>query len=508
MVGRFVARAAEKHGMHTLFAHVGPESETPMLTGDLVVGNLESPLTGREGPLRPGPYRLPAPPGIAPVLREAGFDLLSLANNHTLDVGPPGLRDTHAALVATGIAATGAGPDATTAYSLTIRRINGLSLALFGFNDVADPQDTPDEGENWGRAWLNETALEAVHSVRSRVDVVIVLVHWGCEYDPHPTPRQREWGRRLVAAGADLVLGSHPHIIQPVEIVDVAIDIDVVGDEKPRFLTSATRRGVVAYSLGNFLFDQPYDPETSAGLVLRVLLDSKGVAKVEGAGVGMVAMQVRPLPAPPAPRLAWVWDGEKATPLYVPPDTPILPRPDRLPADLRGNGEPLWGTLNEQGVVEVRDGTGPDAPLVWHNEAADWRITRLVAGDPNDDGRIEFVLLLWKPDDEGILRSHPFIMGWRGGHYRIIWGGSATTTPIQDLALTDVEHDGEHELVVLEGGRRPDDIATTVSVWRWHGWGFQLEWRSPPGRWNTLALDDLTGDGHVEIITALLPAPR
>jgi hypothetical protein len=219
-------------------------------------------------------------------------------------------------------------------------------------------------------------------------------------------------------------------------------------------------------------------------------------------------MQVRPLPAPPAPRLAWVWDGEKASPLYVPPDTPIPPRPDRLPADLRGNGEPLWGTLNERGVVEVRDGPGPDAPLVWHNEAANWRIARIVAGDPNDDGRIEFVLLLWKPDDEGILRSHPFIMGWRGGHYRIIWGGSATTTPIQDLALTDVEHDGKHELVVLEGGSRPGDIATTVSVWRWHGWGFQLEWRSPPGRWNTLALEDLTGDGRVEIITALLPAPR
>ncbi len=140
------------------------------------------------------------------------------------------------------------------------------------------------------------------------------------------------------------------------------------------------------------------------------------------------------------------------TAVALSPDTQIAVRPRRLSVDLRGNGQPLWATLDEDGRVEVRDGEAADAPLVWQNEADSWRVMRIDAGDPNWDGRVELVLLLWKPDAQGVMRSHPFLMGWRGGHYRIIWGGSATQMPIQDLALGDLDGDGRQELAVLEGG--------------------------------------------------------
>lgn len=212
-------------------------------------------------------------------------------------------------------------------------------------------------------------------------------------------------------------------------------------------------------------------------------------------------------PAAPPLLQAWAWDGQTARPVVVPPGTRLAQRPDHLLADLRGDGEPLAVALDERGIVEVRDGSS--GPLLWRNEAADWRITRIDAGDPNDDGRIEVLLLLWKAEDRPAaaagessapLRSHPFLLGWRGGRYRIIWGGSATQTPIQDLALGNPDGDRRHELVVLEGGHMPGDAAEYVSVWHWHGWGFQKEWQSPPGRWRAVALQDINGDGRAEIV--------
>jgi hypothetical protein len=83
-----------------------------------------------------------------------------------------------------------------------------------------------------------------------------------------------------------------------------------------------------------------------------------------------------------------------------------------------------------------------------------------------------------------VPRSHPFIIGYREGAYRILWGGSAVADPIHEAELGDVDGDGVQELIVLE--ERGDGCA--VTVWGWHGWGFSLMWRSPPGRYRDLAL--------------------
>jgi hypothetical protein len=95
------------------------------------------------------------------------------------------------------------------------------------------------------------------------------------------------------------------------------------------------------------------------------------------------------------------------------------------------------------------------------------------------------MLAFWRPDQSGVLRSHPFIVGYRGGTYQETWGGSGVSDPILEVELGDVDGDGLQELVVLEQRRSGKQ---TVTVWDWHGWGFSLKWRSQEGRFQNLQL--------------------
>jgi len=179
---------------------------------------------------------------------------------------------------------------------------------------------------------------------------------------------------------------------------------------------------------------------------------------------------------------------------------PLAPRPQRLAVDLRGDGAPLWASLDASGLVAIRDGPAADAPVVWRNEAPSWRVTRIDAGDIDGDGRIELFLLLWRPAASGKLGAHAFLVGWRGGRFGVIWGGSATTPPLQDAAIGDLDGDGRHELAVLLGGASPGDAASFVAVWRWHDWVFEELWRGDAAGAKRLWLHDLDGDGRSEIV--------
>ena len=149
--------------------------------------------------------------------------------------------------------------------------------------------------------------------------------------------------------------------------------------------------------------------------------------------------------------------------------------------DLTGDGVPEWVLLEGSQVV-----VHSQAVETWRG-LPEWEVVDLALGDPNDDGRGEMLLALWKSDAEGVLRSHPFIVGYRGGTYRVLWGGSAVAAPIREVELGDVDADGVEELVVIEegdaGGR-----GGHVTIWRWHGWGFSLLWRSDSGQYRDLAL--------------------
>jgi hypothetical protein len=157
--------------------------------------------------------------------------------------------------------------------------------------------------------------------------------------------------------------------------------------------------------------------------------------------------------------------------------------------DLTGDGVPET-ILREGDALRVLQGDVE----IWRSDPA-WCVVDVALGDPNDDGRYELLAALWKPDDAGnrnaALTSHPFIIGHRGGAVKVIWGGSAVAHGIHEVALADVDGDGVEELLVLESARPGDgsDAAQrTLSVWDWHGWGFNLRWRSAIGRYRDLSL--------------------
>ncbi len=435
---------------------------TPWLrSADLVLGNLEC-VIGAGGAPRPGPYRLHAPLSAAGILHRAGFDVLGLANNHALDYGSQGLAGTVSALQQAGIDALGAGPDPQTAAQPLIREAGGLRVAFLAFNAL--PPDAEESGWTWA-AWDKARATTAIAAAQEQADVVIVSIHWGYEYELRPDPAQRDAARAMLDAGADLVIGHHPHVVQGSEI---------------------RGGGLVAYSLGNLVFDQQ-GAETGQGLVLRAFIDRQGLRAVQALPVWagphprlMGLEQAEPLlnrVQPPPERLGFACNTQTCWSVDVPQTFPAGPfRAGAI--DLTGDGAPERVRLLDGQVAIDQEGIE-----VWRG-LPEWQVVDLALGDPNDDGRGELLLALWKPDAEGVPRSHPFLVGYREGAYRILWGGSAVPDPIREVELGDMDGDGVQELIVLEDR----DGSRHVTVWRWHGWGFSLAWRSPAGPYRDLAL--------------------
>jgi hypothetical protein len=339
-----------------------------------------------------------------------------------------------------------------------VREVRGLRFAFLAFNAVPSPDPMP-TGDAWvPAAWLSALAPEATDAVaaaRAQADAVIVSVHWGYEYDRRSDPGQRAMARVLLAAGADLVVGHHPHVVQ---------ETAAAAELEPG------SQGFVAYSLGNLLFDQEQG-ETRQGLALRAFFDRDGLRAVQG-------LPVRAGPRPQPDPSAHLSPAEKE-------DTGSHLLPAEEPAgrvgpevrlageiDLTGDGVPEEVRLEDEQVAVYEGGVE-----VWRG-LPEWRVVDLAVGDPNDDGRGEIVLALWKEDAEGVRRSHPFIIGHRGGTYRVLWGGSALPVPIHRVALSDLDGDGVQELLVLE---EQENGEQAVAAWRWHGWGFSLLWRGAPG---------------------------
>jgi hypothetical protein len=242
---------------------------------------------------------------------------------------------------------------------------------------------------------------------------------------------------------------------------------------------------VALYSLGNFVFDQEFDP-ADQGLAVRALFDRQGLRAVQLLPVWAGRQPRLMAPGEAAPLLARVQPDDRLTFSCDPQScrsVGLLPPPGRSgrfwggEIDLTGDGLPeKIRRVKEQVIVYS---TGAE---VWRSDPA-WRVVDLALGDPNDDGRWEALLALWKPDETGVQRSHPFLIGFRSGIYRDIWGGSAVVDPIYEVELGDLDGDGRQELIVLEEAARH---SRTISVWDWHGWGFSLRWRSPAGYYRDL----------------------
>lgn len=204
---------------------------------DLLVGNLECVVATQGQPRVPIP--LTAPPSAPARLLDAGFDLVSVANNHSLDRGPVAYRETLARLDAAGLAYVGHTYVDFDRKPWVVRELGGLRVAIVGHHN-RDPA----------------LAASDVRRARGEADVVIVFVHWGEEFTPEPTREQRRMGRLLVEAGAHAVVGAHAHVVQPVE--------EHLG--RP-----------IVHGLGNFVFAGMVRRGARTGALLELDVDPTGV---------------------------------------------------------------------------------------------------------------------------------------------------------------------------------------------------------------------------------------
>jgi poly-gamma-glutamate capsule biosynthesis protein CapA/YwtB (metallophosphatase superfamily) len=238
MLGRSLAARIGRDEGNSIFASVEPVVQS----ADLAIGNLECAL-GEGGTPALKAYTFLAPPQAAGLLANAGFDLMTLANNHSLDFGREVFGQTQALLSQNGIRYVGAGSEESDANAPARFEIDGVRIAFLAYADVVPEYLSKFDTRIWtagpsipGIAWADDGRIKRdLESLEGSADLIVVLFHFGTEGVALPDKRQVQLSRLAVDSGADLVIGTHPHVIQSVEQYD---------------------DGWIFYSLGNFVFDQ------------------------------------------------------------------------------------------------------------------------------------------------------------------------------------------------------------------------------------------------------------
>lgn len=228
---------------------------------DLIFGNLEGPISDK-GMNVGSIYSFRADPKAIEGLKSAGFNILSLANNHMFDYSRLALDDTFTRLKENGIDYVGAGLTENEAFSPIVKEIKGTKIAFLAYTNLGSANWKAIGGKS-GMAWINENDFERVkkdvQSAKEKNDIVIVSLHAGQEYLPTADQFQTEFSKMAIDAGADLIVGHHPHVIQNNE---------------------QYKDGYIFYSLGNFIFDQSFSEQTMQGLILEAVIENKKIKKI------------------------------------------------------------------------------------------------------------------------------------------------------------------------------------------------------------------------------------
>ena len=255
MFGRHVEEVTERYGQDHVLADVAP-----LLDADYVTGNLEQVITDRSDELPEADKLIHLSSGspTAQALAEAGFTTLALANNHLMDHGIPGLRDTLAALDAAGLAYAGAGATLDDATRIDYQEHGGVRVATLAFSDAYVVGFVARAFQGGVLSAEEQRASRLIREADANADLVITHFHWGTEYGFAPTRQQRDLAEMAAASGADIVIGHHPHVLQSVERIDDTL---------------------VLYSLGNFVFDQGWS-RTRESTLVRYELGADGRARV------------------------------------------------------------------------------------------------------------------------------------------------------------------------------------------------------------------------------------
>ncbi len=280
MLGGSAAPELAKYGYEYPFAEVRGVFQG----SQLVFGNLEGPLTdaGRPAPGKRFVFRSP-PERVASALKAAGFNIVALANNHTMDYGVEGLRQTRAALQAAGIQFVGAGENLREAREPAFMNAGGHSVAFLAYSLVF-PESFWARTDNAGSAFGHIDQIRAdVTAASQRADVVVVSFHWGREITTELRPYQTRLARAAIDAGARVVLGHHPHILQGIE----------------RY-----KGGIIFYSLGNFAFGS-YSRSATRSIIAQLKIRDTQLTEVK-----LIPINVNNIEVVFQPRLLYAGDAD------------------------------------------------------------------------------------------------------------------------------------------------------------------------------------------------------
>ena len=230
---------------------------------DLTLANFENPVL-EDAVWHPEATTFTGDLRLLPMLEQAGVGGVTLGNNHVMDAGASGLEETLGHLEGAGISHAGAGQDLAAAREPMIFDLGGLMVGVLSYQGVPSYEWAWATPSDPGTAPLEEEVMrEDVRNLRPKVDLVIVMPHWGIEYTAPPEPEQVEFAHAAIDEGADIIVGGHAHWPKGIEVYE----------DKPVF-----------YGTGNFLFDQAWSEETSTGIFAEVILYEDRV------------LQARPIP--------------------------------------------------------------------------------------------------------------------------------------------------------------------------------------------------------------------
>lgn len=455
-------------------------------SADLVFVNLESPVCeGRR--IEPKEMVFRTDPEDVETLAFGNVSIVSLANNHMMDFGEDCLSYTLENLGESGIKYIGAGNDLSEATMPQIIKVGDIRVAFLSFND-----DSFVSGDSFasdlkaGTARMDIDLLQdKISSIKrgdyGEVDVIFVSMHAGDEYTGAVNDKQRRFARAAIDAGADIVLGHHPHVVQEIE---------------------EYKGKLIFYSLGNFIFDQISCDDCREELLIKVIISKEGLDRIE----------VFPL-----------YVEEFAQPQLAKDNRSIeilsklkFETEDRQNVTFKDGkyvqskyyelsyGETYgsrsfrkeWIYTDDKEIDAVfyknRAFVVDSENILWASPL-EWDVSDVEIGDVDNDGALELVVAFWRVGDfgkdlEGLkpkrgekMGSHLYLYRFKDGEVSVEWGGSTVDFPIIQLESYDIDNDDKNEIIVVEGRYEDYDsgnlFARTIAVWEWNGWGFSNEFR-------------------------------
>jgi len=396
---------------------------------DAVIGNLESPITAGR-PIETQELLLRSDPGVEKILQMANIKVLSLANNHILVWGVKGLHDTVRFLDKASIKYCGAGKTSTETYFPVYLKINGIKFAFFSLVDetLILPRSKGQELVAIASAKRLSKIIANIKNAKSNSDFVTICLHAGEEYKSQPNQAQITLAHQLIDAGADLVIGHHPHVVQTHEVY---------------------KGKHIYYSLGNFIFDQMWSQDTRQGIIIRATFSKN---KIE---------QIDMLP---------IYHEKVAQPVIRNFKTQTIDTDNNLLDEKY---------VLKDGKIKVKEGY----KIIWQSPT-EWWIDDFAIAASTDDKELKLNLSVWvagkygpsKPfwvkKDDKIIGNHLYVFAKKGASMRAVWQSSRLAQPNLSIQFKDIDNDQQDELLAIEGNYNSAKRSNNFTIWKWKEWGF------------------------------------